>query len=95
MSAGWQVGDLALNVGRVDGVPIGPPAKGFSKPRKGRIYNVEGVITHKGEIGLIIEGHPSSHGTTAWHHAVFRKIKPDTEPCEEEFALLIKRKVGT
>jgi hypothetical protein len=47
-----------------------------------------------GNVGLVIEGHPSAHKTTAWLSTAFRKIKPDTEPCEEEFALLIKRKVG-
>jgi hypothetical protein len=33
-----------------------------------------------GEVGLVIEGHPSAHKTTAWLSTAFRKIKPDTEP---------------
>ena len=94
MSAGWQVGDLALCIGSTGTMRTGPAAAGSTTPRKGQLYTVIGVLTHLGDVGLIIEGHPSAHKTTSWLSTSFRKIKPDTEPCEEEFALLIKRKVG-
>jgi hypothetical protein len=94
VSAGWQVGDLALCLVPSGTRRIGPAATGSTKPRQGQLCTVIGVLTHLGEVGLVIEGHPSAHKTTAWLSTSFRKIKPDTEPCEEEFALLIKRKVG-
>lgn len=93
MSAGWQVGDLALCIGPSGTKRIGPAAVGYTKPRQGQLYTVIGVLTHLGDVGLVIQGHPSAHKTTAWLSTAFRKIKPDTEPCEEEFTALIKRKV--
>jgi hypothetical protein len=94
MSDNWAVGDLALCLGPSDAWRIMHWSTHRTAPRKGQLYKVIGVLTHLGNVGLVIEGHPSAHKTTAWLSTAFRKIKPDTEPCEEEFALLIKRKVG-
>jgi hypothetical protein len=42
-----------------------------------------------GEVGLFIDN-VTAHNGRSWAAERFRKIKPDAEPCEEEFAVLIK-----
>lgn len=88
MSGGWEVGDLALCV---DGRPWwdddftktveGPPLNSFA--------TVTGWFTDKhGDLMLLLKEYPDPSG---WEAISFRKIKPDTEPCEDEFTTLIKR----
>jgi hypothetical protein len=83
---GWQVGDLALCVNDT-------PTKywGYCPVKKGGVYKVVGfdLVARPNSdlgngIGLFLEG----VGVSVKR---FRKIKPDAEPCEEEFTVLIKR----
>lgn len=88
----WQVGDLALCVDAGPSLRTGL----HSGLVVGKTYAVVGVeITpdnfyDAGELGLFIDDDPIPDGTP-WAAGRFRKIKPDTEPCEEEFTVLIKR----
>ena len=87
MSAGWQVGDLALCVVSSKLTQAGQIYKIiriWQHPSHGMAFDFEGV-NNGSEYGP--EGH------WGFNPCRFRKIKPDTEPCEEEFAMLIKRKV--
>ncbi len=90
--SGWEVGDLALCV-----KAHSHPNYGSSGLLEGVIYRVRGIGSGKipnvitgGIVGLHLYGlySKSPHGFDANR---FRKIKPDTEPCEEEFTALIKR----
>ena len=91
MSGGWQVGDLALCVSRgflchKTNLPL------KDAPKKGEIYLVASV--ESSEIGEVLRfsEFTASNGTLRRFLSVgFRKIKPDAEPCEEEFTVLIKR----
>lgn len=90
----WQVGDLALcvdakpcphfgNTGLVEGViytvvKVYVPEIGGASARFGRCTGLELRELESG----------TAHGFSAPR---FRKIKPDAEPCEEEFTVLIKR----
>jgi hypothetical protein len=87
--SGWEVGDLALCVdvgpavwagGKIecDGTYIG-------KLKKGCVYRVARIGKNEYAEALMMEC-----GAGGFVHR-FRKIKPDTEPCEEEFTVLIKR----
>jgi hypothetical protein len=88
MSAGWQVGDLALCV------------VSSKLTQAGQIYKIIRIWQHPFQgMAFDFEGMNSGsrfgpEGYWGFNPCRFRKIKPDTEPCEEEFALLIKRKVG-
>ena len=96
MSDDWQVGDLAVCVvyGRV---PIaGGHSRGDNLPPRGLVCKVVGVEPHLwdngpnagkpyGGIRLCLEGGFDSASFR------FRKIRPDNEPCEEEFVTLLKR----
>ena len=86
MSEGWQVGDLALCLNN-------KPRRSKSTLEAGRIYRVCQVIIDDGDVGLNLEGvlPPTGCILSAYWATRFRKIKPDTEPCEEEFTVLIKR----
>ena len=85
MSGGWEIGDLALKV--VGGVmPSGTVA---------RVVGIDyRLLPLRGggppSIGLILEGWETGVDGF-WYAPHFRKIKPDAEPCEEEFTVLIKR----
>jgi hypothetical protein len=94
MSDNWAVGDLALCV------KDSPGCNGEPSPCKaGNVYRVELVVyarqgyIDEGKLGLRLEGVSFPCPLNADLASRYRKIKPDTEPCEEEFALLIKRKV--
>ena len=92
MSAGWQVGDLALCV---DDSPC-MVSQSPSGLVRGKGYEVVGIeivpegFEDSGEVGLHIADDPLP-ASYSWAAERFRKIKPDTEPCEEEFTVLIKR----
>lgn len=92
MSGGWQVGDLALCIDDSPGFRDLP-----SPCIKGRIYQVEGVYVSPsyaidaGKVGLFLVGVKVPSKSGAINASRFRKIKPDAEPCEEEFTVLIKR----
>ena len=98
MSAGWEVGDLALCV-LVGPIPIDERGfwQGTDCPPRGmisRVVDIRPALRNNGkatgEIALYLE---SGHSGVSRR---FRKINPENEPCEEEFAALIKRgcKVG-
>lgn len=87
--SGWQVGDLALCIEDrdIDGVKM--------EVNIGQVYSVT-EVHHNDEdlfaddaisgIILILSGLEPGFCSSC-----FRKIKPDAEPCEEEFTVLIKR----
>lgn len=89
MNGGWEIGDLALCVD--DGPAIWlqgmPECNGeyIGKLRKGRIYQIALIGGESGLTAFLMEC-----GAGGLSHR-FRKIKPDAEPCEEEFTVLIKR----
>jgi len=87
MNEDWRVGDLAKCLaqgGTWDGDGIGP--------QKFEVMRVIAVLEALNEArtarvyGLKFREYPGSFVCTN-----FRKIRPDAEPCEEEFAALIKR----
>lgn len=88
MNAGWQVGDLALCV------DDGPPNLDFVRCVAGNYYTVRNVVCNGAGLVFNEIENPCAVG---YKQDRFRKIKPDTEPCEEEFTVLIKRgrKVST
>ncbi len=96
MSAGWQVGDLALCIkrglwrGTIIGELRATPAPSYNEIR--RVRRV-GILPNTGLTVLWLEGYEGDAICFSFTARRFRKIKPDTEPCEEEFAALIKRKV--
>jgi hypothetical protein len=92
--SGWQVGDLALCV---KGGELVPSRFKTDTPEQGKTYRVERYIPNA---EFITGTHPALElaagpinvgGDSVWVASRFRKIKPDTEPCEEEFTVLIKR----
>lgn len=89
MSAGWQVGDLAVCT-RPAAPWMGVLGCGLVEgPAKNGVYQVSQVEAREswgGETGLRFVEFP-----LAYHSKFFRKIRPDTEPCEAEFTTLIKR----
>ncbi len=91
MSAGWEVGDLAVctSTAPKGSHNIGAMA-GHAKPKKNGIYKVERVIFYLNDCGLVLEGHHSTHFTEAWAASGFRKIKPDTEGANEDDAAWLK-----
>lgn len=94
MSAGWEVGDLALCVAPSEGVWIDDDGQECDGgPQPDGIYRVAGIEINVSEYQLAFEGFAEDDFYCAQY---FRKIKPDTEPCEAEFTTLIKRgrKVG-
>lgn len=88
--SGWEVGDLALCVRARPGQMRRAP----NPCKVGVIYKVDKVVVCRdtGVLGLGFEGinFPDCK-LNATSACDFRKIKPDTEPCEEEFTVLIKR----
>lgn len=92
MSAGWDVGDLALCV---DDSPCrcGTCGGAAMTVNAGSVYRVDGVFAFEAKPYLTFEGVPAGarhkRGTYA---SRFRKILPDKhEPCEAEFVTLLKR----
>ena len=90
---GWEVGDLALSLGSTKG-EVGS----LSTFDDGGIYRVLAVrggrLDYDGmpSVGLYFGSEHCGTNGGKWLAAKnFRKIKPDTEPCEEEFTTLIKR----
>ena len=85
MSAGWQVGDLALCVDAT----LRPYSYEAHKLEQGRVYTVFGVVIGPctGRAALMISA--SNYPCTADR---FRKIRPDErEACEPEFSKLLLR----
>jgi hypothetical protein len=84
VSDNWQVGDLAVCINdEWDGCLAG-------NPRRGDILRVS-KSGYLGDVfGLGFYGKNQRHG---WSAEMFRKIRPDTEPCDAEFTALIKRGV--
>lgn len=89
MSAGWEVGDLALCVS--DSLP-GVPGRAV-RVQVGKTYTVTGVYVSSvtATVGLVLaEAKPRKH--PGFHEELFRKIKPDAhEACEDEFVTLLER----
>jgi hypothetical protein len=91
----WQVGDLAVCVGRNPNAPGYWTCKGG--PPKGTALVVDGVqFGYSPSYGpwtaLVFSGYPSVHFTRGWHAESYRKVVPDKqEACEPEFVTLIKR----
>lgn len=85
--SGWEVGDLALCV-----KCIAAPGMIGSVSRVTAIsYPPNGISWPSGTpLGLHLKEFPKGNDF-GWASQNFRKIKPDTEPCEEEFTVLIKR----
>jgi hypothetical protein len=86
----WQVGDLALCVkgGRITRAQKTYCVSAIQLP--GEIDLGEKTQNRTGRILLRFLGLSHIHG--AWADSQrFRRIKPDAEPCEEEFTVLIKR----
>ena len=85
----WQVGDLALCV---DDSP-NRSAGHNGGLKKDKVYRVSDLALFPEGIGLRLYGLPEPKGCLSgyFNGQRFRKIKPDTEPCEEEFTVLIKR----
>jgi len=92
MSGGddWQVGDLAMCTLSDSYEWYDANDRVQSGPCKGEVLRVVGIGIEPtlGTPALHFDEHPSPEG---WDASFFRKIKPDAEPCEEEFTLLIKR----
>jgi hypothetical protein len=93
MSGGWEVGDLALCIDDSQMLcsSCGITHTGELSPKKGEIERVVFL-----GLGLGTEGECQSLTLAFSNHRIglasrFRKIKPDAEPCEEEFTALIKR----
>lgn len=82
--SGWQVGDLALKLNDTR-MPAGTIARVVAVINQLRPSS----LGKPPAFGLVLEGWETPSG--AWYSPNFRKIKPDTEPCEEEFTVLIKR----
>ncbi len=91
MSDDWQVGDLALCVklGKWSQHETGNNAI------YGCVYRVLAVQPAVGlpGVALVLDGleRDADGSRQDFLSTRFRKIKPDTEPCEEEFVTLIKR----
>jgi hypothetical protein len=91
--SGWEVGDLALCLveGEVDCSHCGLTHTGLASPAKGEVARVSalgpGIGSRNGCFALVL----CFDGERLGLASRFRKIKPDTEPCEEEFTVLIKR----
>lgn len=87
----WQVGDLALCV---DDRPCTVTGAGHLKQGVAYVVEAVGLAKKRGvwsnNVALSLRGVPNST-PYGWAEERFRKIKPDTEPCEEEFTVLIKR----
>lgn len=89
--SGWEVGDLAVAVGAKKTAENAHRFESYG-PEKGKIYSVRAIIYVRDRIGLLIDG-PQSQCPAwkgAWDSICFRKIKPDNEPCEQEFVALLK-----
>lgn len=94
MSGGWQVGDLAVAVMSNDGEWVDDDGYATDEgPEPNGVYRVAAIELEACEYQLAFEEFDNEWFFPA---SCFRKIKPDTEPCEEEFTVLIKRgrKVG-
>ena len=94
MSDDWQAGDLALCVDTSDrrfGSVIGVAGRFLEK---GKVYRVDRFSDFSADGSYAVGGSIYSSdfvghvSADAWR---FRKIRPDTEPCEEEFVTLLKR----
>lgn len=89
MSAGWEVGDLAVKVG---GSWPGMWTVPEVSAKRGTIRKVDGVVCRDGWTALVFNDHPSPHFTRGWHANGWRKITPDAhEDCEPEFVTLLNR----
>lgn len=89
MSAGWEIGDLALCVDA--GIHDCTVTWIAPMPEKGKIYTVAGLFMDISDLNLVLEElhRDCGIGLRAWR---FRKIRPDEhEPCEEEFVTLLNR----
>lgn len=99
MNDNWAVGDLALciKVGQWLYINEGQLLcnKPSNCPKKGCFYKVVGIDfdSTRNCFGLVLEGMEirDNGDEQSFDAKQFRKIKPDTEPCEEEFTVLIKR----
>ena len=87
MSAGWQVGDLALCV---EYNPQTCVSMGALKV--GGIYTVAAVIPESYALCLALREVKSGHQNGSYRAFRFRKIRPDErEACEPEFVTLLNR----
>lgn len=86
--SGWEVGDLAL--ARMNDGAWFDEGKHMTLggPQPDGIYCVSDFNFEGGEMYLAFTEFEADDFFDA---RCFRKIKPDTEPCEEEFTVLIKR----
>ena len=84
MSAGWEVGDLAVALAGDKSSPGYWTCPGA--PKKGEVFRVVG-IDHGASINgpwiaISLHGRPSPHFTGGWNSRCFRKIKPDQQSGE-------------
>ncbi len=85
MSAGWQVGDLALCVEPDKWEMLWDEYSG-PYPEAGGVYRVNNIFTHDEKLFLILDDFEDG----AWHSVEFRKIKPDTEAANADDAAWLK-----
>ena len=90
MSDDWQVGDLAVCIksGQWAHIVGGMASSG---PAYGEIRAVRRVGQWRSYIVLWLEGYDGDCVNEAFTAVRFRKVRPDNEPCEEEFVTLLKR----
>lgn len=92
MSDDWQVGDLAVCFMARD--QIIEPSDPSDRLVVGTIYVVTGLDCSVTPLGLYLLGMQAvktGKFSDSYDSSCFRKIRPDSEPCEEEFVTLIKR----
>lgn len=92
MSAGWEVGDLALCV---DGSPCGH-CGGDAGVDAGCVYRVESVESDGTKVYLAVEGerHQPQHKPGVSSHR-FRKIRPDEHEGNADDWNLLTEQFGT
>lgn len=86
-SEDWRVGDLAVCLVDGEWEPVD------TGPRIGDVRRVSGIEERVGHVSkaLLVCLTFGEFPGFAYSSASFRKIRPDAEPCEEEFTALIKR----
>lgn len=92
MSGGWQVGMLAVCIDSSDQPWMNAAGEFVSGPSKNEILKVIRVsidqLYGRSCVALHFAEYDDGEG---FNEHSFRPVKPDTEPCEEEFTVLIKR----
>ncbi len=88
MSAGWEVGDLALCLDGGRWSETDGQLSVERDPQGGEVYLVIALDWSDGFLALWLEG----VGSDSYEASEFRKIRPDAhEDCEPEFVTLLNR----